>query len=116
MFRKIIATSLLVSIFTLASGSNVFGQIKLSDESRPVSPAPVAQNEKLRDAFTKKKYQSDFSEPDNLAAHQKQKSQGQKFSTGTKILIGVAIVAVVAGIVVFAASRDKVEPFKNGVL
>jgi hypothetical protein len=116
MFRKIITASLLVSIFTLASGPNVFAQAKLSDDNRPVSQTVETKPEKLRDAFAKKETAPKFDEKDNLAAHQKQKSQAQKFSTGTKILIGVGIAAAVIGVVVFAASRDKIEPFRNGVL
>jgi hypothetical protein len=115
MLKKIVTLGLMVSILSIASSVGVDAQSKMSDENQTISNTGGTQNEKLRDSFAKKENKPNFDQKETLADYRKQKSQGQKFSTGTKILIGVGITAAVLGIVIFAASRDKVEPFKNGV-
>ncbi|HRH40061.1 MAG TPA: hypothetical protein PKY82_00345 [Pyrinomonadaceae bacterium] len=112
MFKKITILTLLVSIFSIASSANIFAQTKMSDENQPVSINP----EPRRETFLKKEVQPNFEQKETMADYKKQKAQGSKFSTGTKVLIGVGIAAAVLGVVIFAASRDKIEPFKNGVL
>lgn len=109
MFRKFTTLFLAIVIFTTASSVSVFAKAGSGDEA----PKTV-KTETLRGTFLSKENKSDQNEKENLNSYNKQKKQGQKFSTSTKILIGVGIVAVI-GVVIFAANR-KVEPFKNGVL
>lgn len=117
MFKKIIVLTLLVSIFSAASSVSVYAQATLNDdETQTVGVDRDSQTEETPRKFVKKEKDSIFQEKEGLAAYQKQKAQGKRFSTGTKILIGVGVAAAVIGVVVFLASRDKVEPFKNGVL
>lgn len=113
MFKKFITLSLLISIFSIASSINVFAQAKLSDETKTVSQNNETKSDNLREVLLKKENKTavSFDDKDNLANHQKQKSQGKRFSTGTKILIGVGIAAAAMGVLVFAASRDKIRTF-----
>lgn len=116
MFRKIITLALLVSVFSIASSASVYAQAKMSDENLPLSVSNEIKNEKIREIFLKKDNQPDLEKKETMADYRKQKAQAGNFSTSTKILIGVGIAAAVVGVVVFAASRSKIEPFKNGVL
>jgi hypothetical protein len=98
MFRKLITLGLLVSILSIASSLNVSAQTKMSKENQTVYSTKETKNEKLRQAFLKKPSNdslTNFEEKDNLAAHQKQKKQGQKLSTQTKVLIGVGVGAAI---------------------
>ncbi len=113
MFRKFITLGWLVSILSVASSISIFAQTNLTDENQTVSNNIETKNKKLCKVFLKKedKSQVNFNEKNNLAAYQKQKAQGKNFSTGTKILIGIGMAAAVVGVVVFAASRDKIRTF-----
>jgi cell division protein FtsL len=96
MFKKITTLFLAVVIFTTASSVGVFGQTKSADENQTVSQKIEPKNEKLRDAFLKKDNSpsaAELDEKETMASYQKQKKQGQKFSTATKIIIGVGAVA-----------------------
>lgn len=104
MFKKIISLALLVSVFSIASSANVYAQARMSNENQIISNNNDTKNEKLRELFLKKEKDNSFTvlgEKDNLANHEKQKSQGKKMSKGTKILIGVGIgvgVAILVGV------------------
>ena len=114
MFKKITTLFLAMIIFATASSVSVFGQAKLSDENNAVSQNAEAKNDKLKESLAKMDNQSatpNFDKKETMADYKKLKSQGQKFSTSTKILIGVGIAVAVVGVVVFAASRDKVRTF-----
>ena len=109
MFKKITTLFLAAVIFTTASSISVFAKNISNDE-----PQKKVQTENRRETFLKKENKANFDEKENLNSYNKQKQKRNKFSTSTKILIGVGIVAVI-GVVIFAAN-SKVEPFKNGVL
>jgi len=115
MFKKIISLALLVSIFSIASSLSVFAQASLSEAPAIMqNKSDEKKSDDLRAVIWKKEERSsasNFDEKDSLTTYQKQKSQGKRFSTGTKILIGVAIAAGLTGIFYFAASRDKIKPF-----
>ena len=118
MFRKTLLATLAFSIFCLGTNANVFAQARSFENNRAIgveiseaSSVQKASNPDLKKALFEKKDSSVYKEKNNLAEYEKQKAQGKKFSTTTKILIGVGIAAGVIGIVVFAASRDKIETF-----
>lgn len=115
MFKKITTLFLAMMIFTTALSLSVSGQSNLSDENQTVSQnAEAKKNDKLREALAKKDNQSstpNFDKRETMADYQNQKKQGQKFSTSTKVLIGVGITVAVVGVVVFVASRDKINTF-----
>lgn len=118
MFRKTLLATLAFSIFYLGTNANVFGQARAFENNRAIgveiseaSSAQKSSNPDLKKALFEKKDSSVYKEKNNLAEYEKQKAQGKKFSTTTKVLIGVGIAAAVIGIVVFAASRDKIETF-----
>jgi hypothetical protein len=96
MFKKITTLFLAVAIFTTASSIPIFGQTKLADENQTVSQKIEPQNEKFREAFLKKDHTpsaTELVEKETMKSYLKQKKQGQKFSTSTKIIIGVGVVA-----------------------
>lgn len=116
MLKKILAAGLAVFIFTAVSGVNAFA---LSSENEKEKSAAAVKSER-------KITESDFTKPQTVenaslskieksaysrGEYEKQKAQRGKFSTTTKVLIGVGIAAAVVGIVVFAASRDKIRTF-----
>jgi flagellar basal body-associated protein FliL len=115
VFKKITTLFLAMMIFTTALSLSVSGQSNLSDENQAVSQnAEAKKNDKLREALAKKDNQSstpNFDKRETMADYQNQKKQGQKFSTSTKVLIGVGITVAVVGVVVFVASRDKINTF-----
>ena len=93
-----------------------FARVKLSDKNQSIwqNKPYETKSENLRKILLKKENQSpvsNFDEKDSLATYQKQKSQGKKFSTGEKIMIGVGIAAGLTGIFIIAASRDKIKTF-----
>lgn len=83
------------------------------NESSKDNSQTTAKQQVLYKKHTEDKANSDFlkSEKNTLANYEKQKAAGKRFSTTTKALIGVGIAAAVIGIVVFAASRDKIKTF-----
>ncbi len=115
MLKKILSACLLAFIFSAVSGVNVFARALNGEGERTATVKQEKQVEKkdLKDAF---KTERDSEErPDKTdysrAEYERQKAKGRKYSTTTKVLIGVGIAAAVIGIVVFAASRDKIRTF-----
>jgi len=95
MFKKIISVGLLVTILGIASSANVFAQAKLSDENQTISINKEAKNEKVQESFLKKEAKQNYEQKETMADYRKQKAQGKKFSTQTKVLIGVGIGAAI---------------------
>ncbi|HEX8636806.1 MAG TPA: hypothetical protein VF692_01990 [Pyrinomonadaceae bacterium] len=114
MLRKILSVCLLAFIFSAVSGVNVFARSINGDEKTlVVKKETQAGKEDLKSVFSAKNDSSNQigKEKNTLAEYERNKAQGRKFSTTTKILIGVGIAAAVIGVVVFAASRDKIRTF-----
>ena len=128
--KKTMSAVLVVLLLNVAFGVNIFAQANSVKENQFTGQTDAPQNnfrrsEESKDVsksaakadFYKKlarnNANSDVSkgEKNTLAAYERQKAEGKKFSTTTKVLIGVGIAAAVIGIVVFAASRDKIETF-----
>jgi hypothetical protein len=126
MLRKILASALIVSIFTIASSVSVFAQTGASEENQSnkqviAEPGKEVQTEKVktssndesRNAFLKSDATSNLNtnEKENLSSYEKSKAKGKGLSKGAKIAIiaGIAVGVVVA--VAFAASRDKIRTF-----
>ena len=114
MFKKITTLFLAVIIFTTASSVNIFGQTKTADETQAIlknsEPNSEPKNDKLQLAFLRKENSptaAELVEKETMRSYQKQKSQGQKFSTSTKILIGIGIAAAVIGVVFFRQVEIK---------
>ena len=95
MFKKTISVGLLVVVLSIASSGNVFAQAKLSDENQPILINKEAKNEKVKDSFLKKEVQPNLEIKETMADYRKQKAQGKKFSTQTKVLIGVGVGAAI---------------------
>lgn len=95
MFKKIISVGLLVTILGIVSSANVFAQAKLSDENQTISINKEVKNEKVRESFLKKEDKPNYEQKETMADYKKQKAQGKKFTTGTKVLIGVGIGAAI---------------------
>ncbi|HEX8279423.1 MAG TPA: hypothetical protein VF540_12040 [Segetibacter sp.] len=128
--RKTVSAALMALLLNVALGVNVFAQAGLVKSNQFIGQIDTPRNETQQNGdntdsskkVTKEQFykklattnsNSDLikSEKDTLAAYEKQKAAGKKFSTTSKVLIGVGIAAAVIGIVVFAASRDKIETF-----
>ncbi len=116
MLKKILSAFLGIFIFTAVSGVNAFARGTGNENEEKT--AVVKEKKKIE----KKDFSGSFkTEKDSLskieksaysrAEYQKQKAQGSKFSTTTKVLIGVGIAAAVIGIVAFAVSRTEIHPF-----
>ncbi len=102
MFKKITTLFLAVMIFTTASSVSIFGQTKSADENQTVSQKIEPQDQKFREAFLKKDSvtsAAELVEKETMKSHLKQKKQGQKFSTASKIIIVVGAVAAAVLIV-----------------
>lgn len=114
MLRKILSACLLAFIFSAVSGVTVFARSINGDEKPAVVVKETpAGKEDLKSVFSAKNDSSKQigKEKNTLAEYEKNKAQGRKFSTTTKVLIGVGIAAAVIGVFVFAASRDKIRTF-----
>ena len=117
MLRKTLLATLAFAIFCLGTNANVFAQARAFENNRALGveksepSAAKPSNKDLKKALFEKKESSAYTEKSNSAEYERQKAQGKKFSTTTKVLIGVGIAAAVIGIVVFAASRDKIRTF-----
>lgn len=128
--KKTMSAVLVVLLLNVAFGVNVFAQANSVKGNQFIGQTAepenvVSRNEENKDAsksaakadFYKKLARNNVSpniiegEKNTLAAYERQKAEGKKFSTTTKVLIGVGIAAAVVGIVVFAASRDKIKTF-----
>lgn len=117
MFRKILLGTLAFSIFFLGTNVNVFAQARAFENNQTLaistekSTAQKPSSPDLKKALFEKQNSTEFKEKESLAEYERQKAKGNNLSTTTKVLIGVGIAAAVIGIVIFAASRDKVETF-----
>jgi hypothetical protein len=128
--RKTVSAILTTLLLNVAFGINVFAQTGSVTVNRSVGQMDTPQNDvsKIEDkadtsnTVTKKKFYTQLTETNGgaeflknekstLEAYEKQKAAGKKFSTTTKVLIGVGIAAAVVGVVIFAASRDKIRTF-----
>lgn len=112
MFKKIVTFVLAVMIFTIASNVSVFANSNGANENQ----AAAKQEKKSADlkALVRSQEKSgglNISNKSTLAEYERAKRQSKGMSTTTKVLIGVGIAAAVVGIVVFAASRDKIRTF-----
>jgi Flp pilus assembly protein TadB len=108
MLKKLLSAFLAFMILTVASSASVFARAIDSNEKtgvakeekqiekRDLSSVLKTKNDSVNTTFTKK---------DTLAAYEKEKAQGRKFSATTKVLIGVGIAAAVVAIVAVAASN-----------
>lgn len=115
MLKKILSACLLAFIFFAVSGVNVFARALNGEGERTakVKQENRAEKKDLKNAFkTERDSEERLGKTDySRAEYERQKAKGSKFSTTTKVLIGVGIAAAVLGIVVFAASRDKIRTF-----
>ena len=115
MLKKTLSIFLAVIILTVASGANVFAQTKnLNDSETAAKKENKAEAPGDLKSVVKAKSKSgelNISDKSTLADYERAKRQGKGMSTTTKVLIGVGIAAAVIGIVVFAASRDKIRTF-----
>ena len=105
MFKKIIAFTLLVTLFTVASSLSVFAQAKSSGETQAVTNNNDTKTEKLRETLLKKEDKPNFEKRETMADYEKQNAQGKKFSKQTKILIGVGVGVGVAILIGILATR-----------
>ncbi|MBS1793474.1 MAG: hypothetical protein JSS81_06450 [Acidobacteria bacterium] len=111
MLKRFISVFLTALILIASSGVGAFAQT-----GAPRASAGFIKTERRADAGDLKsllRAQNDRSAPvvsgkSTLADYEQAKKQGRKFSTATKVLIGVGIaVAVVA--VIFAVGRNDLE-------
>jgi CHASE3 domain sensor protein len=127
--KKIVATFLIALLFNAAFGAKSFSQTNDFKQNNSIGQLDepkieTTENEKADSAKRQFKAQLnkkidssesafDFAkaEKETMASYQKNKAADKKFSTQTKILIGAGIAAAVVGVVVFAASRDKIKTF-----
>lgn len=127
--KKTLSAILIALLMNVAFGASVFAKNNTTKEKQSIEKADESNVGSVRDEKgdkTASKEKADFykkinsnnssfdfakSEKSTLSDYEKQKAVGKKFSTTTKVLIGVGIAAAVVGIVVFAASRDKIRTF-----
>lgn len=116
MLKKILSAVLAVFIFTAVSGVNAFA--RASENENEKKSATMKEEKKVEkkefENLLKTKTESVNALEKSAysrAEYERQKAQGKKFSTTTKVLIGVGVAAAVVGIIVFAASRDKIRTF-----
>src|SRR5215213_10053869 len=108
MLKKILSMGLAVMILTVALGVNVPAQSSSVIENQVAVKQENADRASDLKLLVKAQSNSaglNISHKSTLAEYEKTKQQGKRFSTTTKVLIGVGIAAAVIGVVVFAASR-----------
>jgi Flp pilus assembly protein TadB len=107
MLKKLLSTFLAFVILTVASSANVFARAGDDEKTSVTNQEKQTEKTDLASALKSKSdsINSRFTKKDTLAEYEKTKAQGKKFSTTTKVLIGVGIAAVVIGVVVIAASK-----------
>ena len=112
MLKKILSACLAVFIFTAVSGVNAFARAN-NGEGEQAKQEKQIDKKDSENIFKTKSASADALEKSaySRAEYDRQKAQGNKFSTKTKVLIGVGIAAAAIGIFVIAASRDKIRPF-----
>ena len=109
MFKKIITVFLTAMIFTVASGINTFAQTNKIDENQTVAKQGAKTDSADLKSLVKARTGSNevkISNKSTLADYQKAKQQSSKFSTTTKVLIGVGIAVAVVGVIFVVARRD----------
>ena len=110
MFKKIINFTLTAVIIASVSSLNA-----LAASTRSGTDGDAASSKTIIISKTVEKATQTTekipAEKSTMADYQRAKAQGKGFSKGTKIAIGVGIAAAAIGIVVFAASRDKIRTF-----
>lgn len=113
MMKKILSVCLAIFMFTAVSGVNAFARANDDNKQVVANTAKKIETKEIKSVFkTENGSESSLGKTDySRAEYERQKAQGNKFSTKTKVLIGVGIAAAVVGIVVFAASRDKIRTF-----
>ncbi|HEY8561139.1 MAG TPA: hypothetical protein VIL74_12260 [Pyrinomonadaceae bacterium] len=114
MLKKILSMFLAVIVLTVASGASAAAQTGNINENPAISKRETeAEVNDLKSLIKNQDSARDLtiSNKSTLAEYERQKRQGKGLSTTTKVLIGVGIAAAVVGIVVFAASRDKIRTF-----
>jgi len=109
MLKKLLSAFLAFMILTMASSANVFARAGGGDDEKTSVTDREKPSEKT-DLASALKVKSDAANPkftgkDTLAEYEKTKAQGRKFSTTTKVLIGVGVAAAVIAIVVIVANK-----------
>lgn len=108
MLKKFLSGFLALMILTIASSANVFARANDSNEKTSTTNQEKQIEKRDLSAALKTKtdsVNSNFTKKDTLAEYERTKAEGKKFSTTTKVLIGVGIAAVVIGIIVYAADK-----------
>ena len=114
MLKKILSMCLAILIFTVASGVNAFAQSRALNENQTAAKQENktgASDLKARIKAQNNSAELNISDKNTLAEYEKSKKLGNSFSTTAKVLIGVGVAAAVVGVIVFAASRDKIRTF-----
>ena len=115
MLKKLSAFLLATAILA-AANANVLARTnggendKLPARPAQAAPAKPAEQKNWRQIFAENREKpfNPASRKSTLAEHQAQQKAGKKFSTTTKVLIGVGIAAAVLA-VVFVVARDDLK-------
>jgi ferric-dicitrate binding protein FerR (iron transport regulator) len=115
MLKKLSAV-LMVTAIMVAANANVLARTnggeddKKSAKAAQAAPAKPTEEKNWRQIFAanREKPFDPASRKSTLAEHQAQQKAGKKFSTTTKVLIGVGIAAAVLA-VVFVVARDDLK-------
>lgn len=109
MLKKLLTGFMAFMILMVASGANVFARANGGDDEKTSATKqekPVKQKDLASVIKTKNEtVNSSFTKKDTLAEYERAKAQGKKFSTTTKVLIGVGVAAAVIAIIAIAASN-----------
>jgi hypothetical protein len=107
--RKLVIAGLLSAIF-IAANANVFAGINEKDkDKKPTATESVkAEKRSVIDRAESAPSFDPYSAANLKADYNQNKKSGKKFSTTTKVLIGVGIAAAVLAIV-FVAARNDLE-------
>jgi CHASE3 domain sensor protein len=108
VLKKLLSAFLAFMILTVASSANVFARANNDNEKTNATNQEKQIEKRDTSSIWKTKHDSvnsTFTKKDTLAEYERTKAQGKKFSTTTKVLIGVGIAAVVIGIIVYAADK-----------
>jgi hypothetical protein len=107
MLKKILSMSLAAAILVTASSVGVFARAN-GDEEKTKPAEKSAAKKDLKTVVKASESSATLENPNKstLADYRRAQKQGNKFSTTTKVLIGVGIAVAVIGIVVLAARND----------
>ena len=114
MLKKILTAFLAVMVLTVALNTSVLARANDGgDKKNGANREKTAEKADLKAVIKSKSDSSnpEFTEKSTMAEYERAKKQGGKFSTTTKVLIGVGIAAAILTVVVVAASRDKIRTF-----